>query len=65
MVVEFDVPLEVAQAAREQAKELSFSDAAKVGCTSSLQRLGPARFRSDSQYCAPPYADIYSFEDHA
>jgi hypothetical protein len=31
MVLEFDVPLEVAQAAREQAKELSFSDAAKVG----------------------------------
>jgi hypothetical protein len=30
MVLEFDVPLEVAQAAREQAKELSFSDAAKV-----------------------------------
>lgn len=32
MVLEFDVPLEVAQAAREQAKELSFSDAAKVRC---------------------------------
>ena len=32
MVLEFDVPLEVAQTAREQAKELSFSDAAKVRC---------------------------------
>jgi hypothetical protein len=32
MILEFDVPLEVAQAAREHAKELSFSEAAKVAC---------------------------------